>query len=193
MKMRTRSLARCLWIIVSHAILSTAWADEKTIPAKPEKPAVEKGETAADAREKSDKKAAEESITKLSEALVKKDEKAALALMSEFKEVPVGYQAERLGHLMKWAASRGPVKVMDSQELKEVAVVIVDDAAPGRKKPDYDPMFFWKDGGVWKYADDDLCDTKRPLPFISDASRKEFAELLAWYGTRAAELRKSTK
>jgi hypothetical protein len=118
------------------------------------------------------------------------DPKGGAPAQKEERNAPEGYQQERLQHLLKWAESRGPVKVVECRALKEVAVVIVNDAEPAQKKPDYDPMYFRKDGNQWKFIDDDVFKGKRPVPSISDASRKEFAQLKKWFDARETELKK---
>ncbi len=186
MKISNRSLARCLCIALIHASLFASHADEKTVPLKPEKPAGEK-EAAKEA-----KPTVEETFQKFLECLVKKDEKAALSMMTGLKEMPEPYLASKLQSLMESAGLLAGMKVINSRELTEVAAVLLDKTKPNRK-PNYGLMLFRKEAGLWKFADNGLFDRKRPIPSISDLSRKECDELRYWCTKLEAEARQSAK
>ncbi len=188
MKVSTRSLARCLCIALIHASLFASQADEKPVPLKPEKPAGEKEEPAA----KQGKPTVEETFQKFLECLVKKDEKTALSMMTDLKEMPEPYLASKLQSLMESAELISGMKLVYSKELTEVAAVLLDKTKPDRK-PNYGLMLFRKEAGLWKFADNGLFDKKRPIPSVSDLSRKEFDELRDWCTKLEAEARQSAK
>ena len=186
MKPKTRSLARCFCIVLVHGSLLASKADEKTVPMKPKEPPGEK-EAAQQV-----KPTVEEAFRNLLECLVKKDEKAALSMMTDLKEMPEQYQASKLKYLMESAELLSGMKVINSKELTEVAAVLLDKTKPDRR-PNYGLMLFRKDAGLWKFADNGLFDKKRPIPSISDLSRKECDELGGWCTKLEAEARQSRK
>jgi|GEM_PF-4234427 len=189
--MKTHILARCLPVLLLQAGVLLSRSDEKSAPPKPDSPAEEKS-GAANESDKQAKTAVEAAFRKFWESLVKKDEKAVLSMMTDLKEMPENYMSSKLQQLLKRAESNPDLKIVEFRELTEVAAVLCDKTNPG-KKADYGLMLSRKDGEQWKFADHALFDKRKPLPSVSDTSRKEYDELSAWCDKREAESRQPAK